>query len=218
VAPAASVRSRRSTTTWSSPQRSAARRRRELATGTADEAAADQIWAGFGGWRGRPTILLNNGAATGSAKLWPAASMAELARCVVCTLDFNVLVLAGPGEQAGASRIVELAATPRVIAVPAAGIGATKACIRRAHLMVSTDSGPRHIAAAFGVPLVSIFGPTDPRWTDLHTALDLTLQEHVPCGPCQRTTCRYDHHRCMRELGVERVWSAVQRQLARFRP
>ena len=190
----------------------------ELATMPVDEAAAERIWEGFGERRGRPAILLNNGAASGTAKLWPAESMAELARRVTHELDFNVLVLAGPGEREAALRIVELAASAGVIAMPAASLGATKACIRRAHLVVSTDSGPRHIAAAFGVPLVSLFGPTDPRWTDLHSSLDLMLHESVPCGPCQRRTCPYDHHRCMRDLSVERVWLAVQAQLARFRP
>ncbi len=172
----------------------------ELATTAADEAAADRIWAGFDLCNGRPTILLNNNTAAGTAKLWPAASMAALARRVVQALDFNVLVLAGPGEQAAASRIVELAAISGVIAMSAPGIGAAKACIRRARLMVSTDSGPRHIAAAFGVPLVSLFGDTDPRWTDLHTPLDLALKASS-----------------MRELSVDRVWSAVQRQLERLR-
>ena len=172
----------------------------ELATTAADEAAADRIWNGFGARSGRPTVVLNNNAAISSAKLWPASSMAELARRMGQALGVNVLVLAGPGEQDAAARIVALAATAGVIAMPAPGIGANKACIRRAHLMVSTDSGPRHIAAAFGVPLVSLFGPTDPRWADLHSELDLNLRE-----------------RNLRDLSVDRVWSAVQSQLARFR-
>ena len=173
----------------------------ELATNATDETAADGIWAGFGSRSGRPTILLNNNAANNPAKLWPASSMAELARRSVQALDLNVLLLAGPGEQEAALRTAALAAIPGVIAMPSPGIGATKACIRRAHLMISTDSGPRHIAAAFAVPIVSLFGATDPRWTDLHTPLDLTLT-----APS------------MRDLGVDRVWSAMQRQLERFRP
>jgi heptosyltransferase-2 len=190
----------------------------KLATTAADEAAAEQIWAGFGDRGGRPTVILNNNAARSSAKLWPAESMGALARRLARDLDFNVLVLAGPGEQARAMRIAELAATPGVFVMPEASIGAIKASIRRGRLMISTDSGPRHIAAAFGVPVVSLFGPTDPRWTDRPGPLDVILQEEVPCGPCQRLTCPYEHHRCMRDLSVERVWSAALRQLERVRP
>jgi len=185
----------------------------ELATTTADEAAAERIWNRFGERKDRPTILLNNGAATGSAKLWPAASMAELAQRMVRNLDANVLVLAGASGEAGALRIVELAAMTSVMAMSETGVGLAKACIRRARLMVSTDSGPRHIAVALGVPVVSLFGPTDPRWTDLHSPLDLVVREEVPCGPCQQVICPHRHHRCMTDLNVERVWDAVQQQL-----
>ena len=190
----------------------------ELATTAADEAAADAIWAGFGERRRLPTILLNNGAASGTAKLWPEASMAELAQRLARDLDLNILLFAGPGEREAALRIAGQAATARVKAMPTLTIGTAKACIRRARLLVSTDSGPRHIAAAFGVPLVSLFGPTDPRWADLHSPRDLVLREAVACAPCHRTICPYGHHRCMRDLSVERVWSAVQRQLEHLQP
>jgi heptosyltransferase-2 len=189
----------------------------ELATTPADEAKADTFWSRLGDRKDRPTILLNNSAATAPAKLWPAAAMAELARRLVQTLDANVLVLAAPGEQESALRIVELAASPSVMVLPVTGIGMAKACIRRAHLMISTDSGPRHMAVAFGVPVVSLFGPTDPRWTDLHSPLDLVVQEEVSSTSIQEIFSAERRQGCMHDLSLERVWHAVLGQLTLFR-
>ena len=188
----------------------------ELATMPADEAAADGVWSNLRTRKDRPTILLNNSAATASEKLWPAASMAELARRLVENLDANVLVLAAPGEQEGALRIAELAASPSVKVLPVTGIGMAKACIRRVQLVVSTDSGPRHMAVALGVPVVSLFGPTAPAWTDLHSSLDLVVRELIPCVSSQGTSAAGRQH-SMTDLGVERAWQAVERQLTLFR-
>jgi heptosyltransferase-2 len=189
----------------------------ELATTPAGEAEADGFWRSLGGRRNRPMILLNNGAATASAKLWPAASMAELARRLVQNFDANVLVLAAPDGREGAMRIVELAASPPVMLLPVTGIGMAKACIRRAHLMVSTDSGPRHMAVALGVPVVSLFGKTDPRWTDLHSSLDLVVGEEDPRGLGQETLAAGRRQPGMTEPRVEQAWQAIERHWALHR-
>ena len=59
-----------------------------------------------------------------------------------------------------------------------------KACIRRSRLMVTTDSGPRFFAVAFGVPVISLFGPTDVAWTRTHYDAKSACSHAVPCGPC----------------------------------
>ena len=63
-------------------------------------------------------------------------------------------------------------------------LGLTKACVRRLDLFVTTDSGPRHFAAAFGIPVVSLFGPTFIEWTETYYPRGINLQKQVPCGPC----------------------------------
>src|SRR5439155_4651297 len=85
----------------------------------------------------------------------------------------------------------------------------TKACVKRADLLISTDSGPRHFAAAFGRPVVALFGPTHIAWTDTFYPDEIQLQKRVPCGPCQRRTCPLDHHRCMTELTPDEVLAAA---------
>jgi heptosyltransferase-2 len=88
-------------------------------------------------------------------------------------------------------------------------IGLTKAVIRRATLLVSTDSGPRFFGVAFGVPTVTLFGPTSVAMTQTYGAHETSLSLELDCQPCMARTCPLSHHRCMRELSVERVMTAV---------
>jgi len=94
-------------------------------------------------------------------------------------------------------------------------LGLTKASIRRSRLLVSTDSGPRHFGVAFGVPVVGLYGPTPPIWGENATAEAVHLQVALDCLGCHKRTCPLGHHRCMRDLSVERVYAAVREQLAR---
>jgi heptosyltransferase-2 len=82
-------------------------------------------------------------------------------------------------------------------------------------LLVTTDSGPRHFAAAFDRPVVTLFGPTHVAWTETYFAKAVHLQQRVECGPCQLRTCPLDH-RCMEQLGPEEVYEAASALLARF--
>ena len=82
-------------------------------------------------------------------------------------------------------------------------------------MMVTTDSGPRHFAAAFNVPVVSLFGPTHIEWSENHFAGAVHLQKKLGCGPCQKRACPLGTHACMRELTVAEVFAAVRRMLER---
>jgi heptosyltransferase-2 len=87
-------------------------------------------------------------------------------------------------------------------------LGALKEIVRRCDLMVTNDTGPRHIAAAFGVPVVTIFGPTHPEWTEINFALERKVSVKVFCGPCQKKTCPLDH-RCMTLLTPAMVFDTA---------
>jgi heptosyltransferase-2 len=89
--------------------------------------------------------------------------------------------------------------------------------MRRSRLLVSTDSGPRFFGIAFGLPVVTLFGPTHVEWTRTNYDREVCLQHAVPCGPCGRRGCPLGHHDCMRKLTVERVYAAVLAQLERHR-
>jgi heptosyltransferase-2 len=76
-------------------------------------------------------------------------------------------------------------------------------------LLVTTDSGPRHFAAAFDRPVVTLFGPTHIEWTETYHPRAVHLQKRVKCGPCQLRVCPEDH-RCMVWLTPEEVYSAAE--------
>jgi heptosyltransferase-2 len=190
-------------------------RRLELGTLPADEAAADAVWQKLKLPGGERVVVFNSGGAFGAAKLWPSEHFAELARRIATRDQLAVLVNCGPAERDVAREIVRQANHPAVVSladedVP---IGLSKACIRRSRLLVTTDSGPRFFGVAFGVPTVSLFGPMHIAWSRTHWEGEITLHHEVPCGPCMQRKCPLGHHRCMRDLSVDRVYAAVQTQL-----
>jgi heptosyltransferase-2 len=194
--------------------------RMELFTTRADEDAASAVWEKFGLARYSRVVALNPGAAFGAAKHWPVASFAALARMLTSRLGYGVLVLCGPTEREMARRIAEAARSPHTFSLSDTplSLGLTKALVRRANLLVTTDSGPRHFAAAFGTPVVTLFGPTHVAWTETYFEKAIHLQKDVPCGPCQRRVCPLGHHRCMKELAPDEVFAAAHRLLTKCLP
>lgn len=191
--------------------------RMELFTTPIDEANADRVWAQFGLARYSRVVALNPGAAFGTAKHWPITHFAELTRMLTQRAACGVVVLCGPTERDMARQIASDSRSPHVFSlgdIPLS-LGLTKAVIRRSDLLVTTDSGPRHFAAGFNRPVVSLFGPTHIAWTDTYFEKEVQLQKRVPCGPCQQRVCHIDH-RCMRDLSSTEVFDAALRLLTRF--
>jgi heptosyltransferase-2 len=190
--------------------------RMELFTTPADEAAADVVWQREGLHRCAEVICLNPGAAFGAAKHWPAEHFARLAGDLARQRSSGVLVLCGPAERDQCRQIVAGAGHPHVrgLADHPLSLGLTKSCIRRADLLVTTDSGPRHFAAAFGRPVITLFGATHIAWTETYYPLAVHLQKKLDCGPCQQRVCPLGHHRCMKELTPDSVFAAVVRLMA----
>jgi heptosyltransferase-2 len=189
--------------------------RMELFTTPRDEAAASAVWEQFALHRYSRVVALNPGAAFGAAKHWGCDHFAQLARMLTAKLSCGVLVVCGPGERAMARQIAEESRSPHVFSLSDSplSLGLTKAVVKRADLLVTTDSGPRHFAAAFNRPVVSVFGPTHIEWTQTYFAKEIYLQKKLPCGPCQERVCPLRHHRCMRELSPSEVFAAVERLL-----
>jgi len=190
--------------------------RLELATTPQEERMADETFAGLGLRRDGRIIVLNPGGAYGKAKLWPAEHFGVLARRIAGELDHDVLVMCGPKERDIARTIVRHSGGTRVFSMADQEISLRRAkgCIRRGRLMVSTDSGPRHIAAAFGKPVVTLFGPTLPVWVEnpAQRAVNLVL-DGMDCAGCGKRVCPLGHHACMRNLKPDLVFQAVSKQL-----
>jgi heptosyltransferase-2 len=179
-----------------------------------EDAAADHAWRVFGIQPGEPVVLLHPGGAFGPAKHWPVAHFVTLARQLIDEFAVRIVVLCGPSEIGLAAQIVEGTRRLGIHSLGEIGpsLGLSKACVRRGRLLVTTDSGPRHFAAALGIPCLSLFGPTHIEWTRTFTPTEMCLQLTVPCGPCQQKSCKTDH-RCMTDLHPEMVIRAAVRLL-----
>jgi heptosyltransferase-2 len=106
-----------------------------------------------------------------------------------------------PSEKPIADRLLAAAKRPIEIFVdPPLGLGPLKALVKRCRLLITNDTGPRHFAAAFDVPVVTIFGSSDPAWTDTRFAKERIVKLDLDCQPCMERTCPLKHHNCMKQL------------------
>ncbi len=153
-----------------------------------------------------PLIVLNPGAQYGAAKCWRAEYFAELADKFMDDLGAQVLISASPKERTIVENIKRyMRHAPIDLSNKGLTLGALKDVVRRCDLMVTNDTGPRHIAAAFEVPVVTIFGPTHPEWTEIYFEKERKVQVKVFCGPCQKKVCPLDH-RCMTRITPAMVY------------
>src|SRR5205085_2644956 len=130
-------------------------------------------------------------------KLLKAEYFAELADRLIDDLGATVLLSAAPKERPIVETIKRyMRHAPVDLSNKGLTLGSLKEIVRRSDLMVTNDTGPRHIAAAFEVPVVTIFGPTHPEWTEINFACERKIAVKVFCGPCQKKICPLDH-RCM---------------------
>jgi len=96
------------------------------------------------------------------------------------------VLVCGPGEE---DRVRALADVGTALIDPVVSLGEWLALAELASHGLTSDSGPRHLAAAAGLPLTVYFGPTDPRHTAENTAHTHSLRGSAPCAPCHLTTC-----------------------------
>lgn len=190
-------------------------RRLELAVSQEEERGAQAVWQNLGLDAYPHVVLFNGGSAQGEARYWPGEHYVELARQILTLPGTAILLLCGPREKERAEAIERRIGDPRVrsMASQDLSLGTAKACIRRGRVLVTTDSGPRHIAAAFRTATVTLHGPIDPGYTVNYNPHEITVQHDVSCRPCGQHTCPLKHHACMRGLHPETVYQAVARLL-----
>jgi heptosyltransferase-2 len=190
-----------------------------LATTSADEAHAEDALARLFPQSTGPLVILNDNGAHGPSKAWGVERCVGLARWLLPRLPgCRLLVHCGPGDREAARAVAagaDHAAVQSLADLPDLPIGLSKALYRRAALSISSDSGPRHIGAAFGVPTVALVGPIDPLCGRSDPERCIEVRVDLPCSPCGRPTCPLGHHDCMRLLTPERVGAAALELLAR---
>lgn len=161
-----------------------------------------------------PYALINPGAAWPN-KRWPPARFGDVARGLAAQYGLASVVLWGPGELDAARAIVSAAGGAATLA-PETTLPDLVAIARGARLMISGDTGPLHIAAAVGVPVVAVFGPTNPARNGPWAADDVSLSKYETCDCHYERRCRRPADAwCLGMIGADAVLQAVDVRLAR---
>ena len=165
-------------------------------------------WATAGAARlgedGASWIGLNPGAFFGGAKRWLPERYAAAGETLARRTGARIAILGGPAERPLGEAIAAAMGAPARVLCGETTLSELVGVLSRLRLLVTNDSGPMHVAAALGVPLVAVFGPTDWRETAPVGARHRLVREPVHCSPCLLRECPIDH-RCMRRVGVDRV-------------
>ena len=160
----------------------------------------------------RPTLGIAPGATYGDAKRWPASKFAEVA--VALAARYQILLLGSPQEAAITAEIATiLQRRGGIDYYDLAGkttIRELVATIAGLSLFITNDSGPMHIAGAFNIPTVAIFGPTIAGQTSpwQHGGCQI-VNKQLPCAPCMQRSCPYGHHNCMEQISAAEVVAAA---------
>jgi heptosyltransferase-2 len=189
----------------------------KLAPGQREQAENSLLAAGS-----RPKamrVAIGAGASYGSAKCWPSEKFADVANRLAAQFDADVILLGTPAESSVSSAIAAGMRRPPIDLTGKTAIADLPALLSQCHLFIGNDSGAMHVAAAVGLPIVAVFGPTDPSGTAPVTPRCTVVQEKPYCSPCFLRRCPTDH-RCMRRISAETVEAAARSWLesAEVRP
>lgn len=162
-----------------------------------------------------PLIAVAPGAAFGPSKRWMPEAFAEAVDTLADQAGARFILLTGPDEEDTRAAVINHAQT-RFIEAPSnvPGISAMKAMISQCDLLLCNDSGPRHIAVAFGKPIVCVMGPTSPLYTEGSYEKGVVIRLDLECSPCQKPVCPLEHHRCMRDISPGQVVEAAMSLLS----
>ncbi len=164
----------------------------------------------------RPIFGLNPGAEYGPAKRWPAQRFIAVAKEIQKRTKCFWVVLGGKGDALLASEIQSAISPNQSNVVSLAGETSLRelcAVIKQCQVLLTNDTGPMHIAAALGTPVVVPFGSTSPELTgpiQSPGTRHQLIKSNVPCSPCFLRECPIDF-RCMNGITVERVVEAVMK-------
>ena len=149
-------------------------------------------------------------------KLWEPASFAALADQLEHE-GVRVVFTGGPQDRASLDDICRLMTSQIRRLDGKTGLKTLAAIYRRARVLVTTDSGPMHLAAAVGTSVIALFGPTAPWRTGPYGQNHIVLRAGITCSPCFKKQClttEYEERACMKRLSVDEVARAVLEKLA----
>ena len=164
----------------------------------------------------RPIAVIVPGGAFGPSKCWLNERFAQTADWLITNYNATVVVsvasnsverqIAGEICNSSKHKLINLAEKPITL-------GELKSLFSIADLVISNDTGPRHIAVALERKIISLFGPNDPAWTGTGCENEIQIVGDVSCAPCSKPICEKKEHLCMQAITVEMVCDAAKRLL-----
>ena len=158
-------------------------------------------------------VGINPGSTYGEAKRWLPERFADVTERLCRTIrespgqHVSVVILGAKGEEPLGQEIAARLSSRTLVLSGATTIRELMAAVKRCSVLLTNDTGPMHMAAAFQVPVVAIFGPTDWRTTSPFGNAHAIVREPVDCAPCLLRECPIDH-RCMTRVTVDQVYEA----------
>jgi heptosyltransferase-2 len=165
-------------------------------------------------------VGINPGSTYGGAKRWLPERFAEVTERLCRTIretreqQVSVVIFGAKGEERLGQEIAAHLSSRSLVLSGATTIRELMAAVKRCTMLLTNDTGPMHIASAFHVPVVAIFGPTDWRTTSPFGSAHAIVRQPVDCAPCLLRECPIDH-RCMTRVTVDQVHEAAVQQLGR---
>jgi heptosyltransferase-2 len=184
----------------------------EIEANTEEKSQARKLLASTGIAPNRRFLVLNPGAAYGSAKRWGEARFAEAGDALASELAIDVVIIGSEKERSIAERVQGLMRNRVAVLNGKTSLETLMGVISESTLVLTNDSGPMHIAAALGVPTVAVFGPTEDFTTGPYGRRTRIVREPVDCSPCMLRDCPIDH-RCMTRVSADAVARAARELL-----
>jgi heptosyltransferase-2 len=171
--------------------------------------SADEFLRNSGARSGALRLAIGAGASYGSAKCWPPSRFADVANRLQSEADADIILFGTAAETSVSTAIsaemlrrpIDLTGKTAIVDLPA--------LLSQCHLFIGNDSGAMHVAAAVGLPVVAVFGPTDPGGTSPVTPRCSIVQQKPYCSPCFLRRCPTDH-RCMTAITADVVTAAAK--------
>lgn len=186
----------------------------DLPVSAARLAAARELLRASGVEEGRPVVAVCPGSTNSRAKRWPAERFAAVADLLSEREGAQVLLVGAAEERDVSAEVERLMRRRPLVLTGRTSLAETAAVLAASDLLVTNDTGPAHVAAAVGCPVVVVFGPTNPQTTRPYAERAEVVRLPPDCAPCMLRDCPIDH-RCMTAVTPEEVYERSRAHLSR---
>ncbi|MFB3895253.1 MAG: glycosyltransferase family 9 protein [bacterium] len=168
---------------------------------------ADRFWAEYN-LSSSPIVIALHAGVSESYRRWALSSMAELADRLIRQLQAKIVFVGGEPDKTITEELISQMQYQPINAVGKTGLRQLSALLKKCSLYVGVDSGPMHFAAASGIPVVALFGPSDPLRAGPYTKTAWVIRKELSCSPCYKGDC--DNNLCMQQITVDEVFTTIE--------